>query len=291
MPSFPATPPQSGHLQRRLQQALASLRQRWQREPETGLILGTGCGDVADEIDAQAVIPCDEIPHLPRSTALAHKGQLVCGRLAGAPVIAMQGRCHLYEGYSLDEITLGVRLMHAAGVRRLVLSNAAGGLNPGYATGDVVIVTDHVNLMWRRTCTNDRPANGAQLRRANVYDEPMIARAASIARREGFVAHRGVYVAVLGPNYETRAEYRLFRRLGDVVGMSTVPEALVAAECGLQVLALSLVTNVARPDCPDRVAAEDVVEAARRAEPNLRQIVLGVVSRDAESSERSAGPG
>jgi purine-nucleoside phosphorylase len=264
----------------RMTAALAAVRKCWQGKAEVGLILGTGCGDVADAIDAEAVIPYDRVPQMPRSTALAHKGQFVCGTLRGTPVIAMQGRCHLYEGYGFDDVTLGVRIMHAVGARRLLLSNAAGGMNPAHATGDIVLVTGHVNLMWQfRTGVLRGTPAGPGRQGATIYDPALIDRAAAVARRENFSAHRGVYVAVSGPNYETRAEYRLFRKLGgDVVGMSTVPEALVAAECGMQVMALSLVTNVARPDAPERVDAEDVVVAARRAEPNLRKIILDVVT-------------
>ncbi|MEQ8790356.1 MAG: purine-nucleoside phosphorylase [Pirellulaceae bacterium] len=265
----------------KLSAALAVVRKFWKGTAEVGLILGTGCGDVADAIDAEAVIPYDRVPQMPRSTALAHKGQFVCGTLQGTSVIAMQGRCHLYEGYGFDDVTLGVRIMHAVGARRLVLSNAAGGMNPAHATGDIVLVTGHVNLMWQtRTGVLRGTPAGPGRSGESVYDPELIDLAASVARRENFTAHRGVYVAVSGPNYETRAEYRFFRRLGDVVGMSTVPEALVAAECGLRVIALSLVTNVARPDAPERVDAEDVVVAARRAEPNLRKIVLSVVSSE-----------
>ena len=253
-------------------EAHAALRGFWSGVARAGLILGTGAGQLADEIEVEATVPFAEIPHMPRSTALAHKGQFVCGTLAGTAVIAMQGRCHLYEGYSFDEVTLGVRLMHALGAKRLVVTNAAGAVNTQYATGDVMIVEDHINLMWKYA---QPPAGNNAIR----YDAALIDKAVAIARRENFVAHRGVYVGVTGPNYETRAEYRFFRRIGgDVVGMSTVPEVLVAAEVGMRALALSLVTNVARPDASDPVDAEDVVVVARSAEPKLRAMICDVIA-------------
>ena len=255
-----------------VERALAALRTRWPGTARTALILGTGSGQLAHEIEAEAIVPYADIPHMPRSTALAHKGQFVCGTLAGTPVIAMQGRCHLYEGYSFDEVTLGVRLMRAAGAEQLIASNAAGAVNPQYATGDVMVIADHINLMWQH-------ARDEFPRMATFYDPALIDQAAAIARRENFVLQQGVYVGVSGPNYETRAEYRCFRRIGgDVVGMSTVPEAIVAGACGMRAMALSLVTNVARPDAPDRVDAEDVVTCAAAAEPKLRAIIHGVIA-------------
>jgi purine-nucleoside phosphorylase len=238
------------------------------------VILGTGLGELADQIDAEATISYREIPGFRRSTALAHKGRLVCGQLGGTPVIAMQGRCHLYEGYSLEQVTLPARVLVALGIETLIVTNAAGGVNPDYLTGDVMLIDDHINLMWvGGTCLPE-----AMRSRARLYDADLAAQAEQIARRGDFPLRRGVYLAVTGPSYETRAEYRAFRRMGaDCVGMSTVPEVLVAATAGLKVLGLSTITNVARPDAPQTVSAEEVVEVAAAALPKVRAIIQGLV--------------
>ena len=262
------------------EQAADVVRGRWTRQAEVGIILGTGLGDLASEIDADISIPYREIPNFPRSTALAHKGQLVCGRLASVPVLAMQGRSHLYEGYQFDDLMLPVRMLCQLGVKVLIVSNAAGGVNPRYAVGDVMLIDDHINLMGRPATRipADAPHPLVAAARHGFYDERLLQRALSVAQRADFQCHRGVYVGVTGPSYETRAEYRLFRRIGgDCVGMSTIPEVLAATECGLRVLAISTVTNVARPDAPQVVSAEDVVHVAQEVQPKVRQIVLGIL--------------
>ena len=256
--------------------AVAAIHRRWDGPAKTAVILGTGLGDLADEMTAEAIIPYRDIPGFPRSTALAHKGRLVCGRQDGAPVVMMQGRCHLYEGYSLAEITLPARVLVALGVRTLIVTNAAGGVNPNYCVGDVMLIDDHINLMWLGALDPEpvpRPS-----KRQRLYDAELARRAEQIARRGDFALRRGIYLAVTGPSYETRAEYRAFRRLGaDCVGMSTVPEVLVAAAAGLSVFGLSTVTNVARPDAPQTVSAEEVVEVAATALPKVRAIIREVV--------------
>jgi len=289
-------------------EAADAIRRRWSCAPRAGLILGTGLGNLAGHITPDEIVAYEEIPHFPRSTALSHRGQLVCGRLAGTPVVAMEGRCHRYEGYSLARLTHPVYTMRALGIDLLILSNASGGLNPQYGSGDVMVLEDHIDLMfWRqpseiagqtgetrdqRLDTRDQMADGRRVRstvedvgvllsRRSVvpYEPVLIEQAMAVARRENFVAHRGVYVGMTGPNYETRAEYRFLRKIGgDVVGMSTVPEALAAARCGIRTLALSTVTNVARPDVPQVVLAQHVVRAAEMAEPNVRKIVLDVIA-------------
>lgn len=258
-------------------QAAQVVRSRWSRQAEVAIILGTGLGDLAGEIDADISIPYRELPNFPRSTALAHKGQLVCGRLAGVPVLAMQGRSHLYEGYRFDELMLPVRMLCTLGVKVLIVSNAAGGVNPRYAVGDVMLIDDHINLMGRPDAAAGQTATAAG---RGFYDEALLQTALSVARRADFPCHRGVYVGVTGPSYETRAEYRCFRRIGgDCVGMSTIPEVLAAHECGLRVLAISTVTNVARPDAPQIVSAEDVVHVAQEVQPKVRQLALGILAQ------------
>ncbi|MBI2824966.1 MAG: purine-nucleoside phosphorylase [Planctomycetia bacterium] len=265
----------------RIDDAAATIAGQWARAPRAAIILGTGQGRFASQIDTEATIPYESIPHFPRSTVLSHKGQLVCGTLCGVPVVTMEGRCHAYEGYSLADTTLAVRVMKALGARALILTNASGGMNPYYAQGDIVVIEDHINLLFDSPLLG--PHDDAQGDRfvdlSGPYDERLASRALEIARREGFAAHRGVYAALKGPNLETRAEYRFLRAIGaDVVGMSTVPEVIVAAQIGLRVLALSTVTNVCLPDALRPASAEAIVAVAEAAEPRLRQIVLGVVA-------------
>ncbi len=261
--------------------SVAAIRRRWTGESGLGVILGTGLGDLANEIAAEATISYRDIPGFPCSTALAHKGCLVCGTFGGRPIIALQGRCHLYEGYRAVELGLPVRVLAGMGVQTLIVTNAAGGLNPGYSVGDVMAIDDHICLMGLPSLARpsvicpDRVARPS----SRLYDEGLIRRAREIACAGGFPLQCGVYVGVTGPSYETRAEYRAFRRLGgDCVGMSTVPEVLVAARCGMRVLGLSTVTNVARPDAPKVVSAEEVVEVAVTALPKVRQIIHGVLA-------------
>lgn len=287
-------------------EAAAAIRRRWQVRPQVGLILGTGQGALAEELAADLTMSYAEIPHFPRSTALSHRGQLVCGRWLGVPVVTLDGRCHLYEGYSLEQLMRPVYTLRALGVGLLILSNAAGGLNPRFASGDVMVIEDHVSLLFgRRLVAPERqaalgPQRGRTERggrdrystslsedcshsvsdiRPALYDGQLIDQALTVARRENIAAQRGVYVAMLGPNYETRAEYRYLRRLGgDAVGMSTVPEVIAAARCGLRTLGLSIITNVARPDHPAAVHAEEVVATAAAAEPKVGKIAAGIVS-------------
>jgi purine-nucleoside phosphorylase len=267
-------------------QAAGEIVGRWNCRPKVGIILGTGLGSFAQQIQAESVIGYDEIPHFMRSTAVGHKGQLVCGQVAGVPIVAMEGRFHLYEGYSLAQITFPVRVLKAIGVELLIISNASGGLRPYHRPGDILVIDDHINLMMANPLVG---AFDEQLQRrfpdlSRPYDPQLIDRALAIARRVDFAAYQGVYVAVCGPNYETRAEYRFLRKIGgDVVGMSTVPEVIVAKDVGLRVLALSVITNVCRPDALPTTDGDSVVAAAREAEFKLRKIVLGVLAEEHES--------
>jgi len=264
----------------RVAAAAEAIRRRWSCESRTAVILGTGLGELADEVSASATLSYRDIPGFPHSTALAHKGRLVCAELGGMPVIMMQGRCHLYEGYSRDDLTLPVRVLATLGATTLIVTNAAGGLNPDFSIGDVMLIDDHINLMWSRwDAPLDSIAMGRVARPAcRLYDRELAARAVLAARRSDHPLQRGVYVATSGPCYETRAEYRAFRRIGgDCVGMSTIPEVLTAAALGMRVLGLSTVTNVACPDAPKKVTAEEVVEVARIARPCVRTILSSVV--------------
>ncbi len=271
------------HLAQQIDAAASQIAGRWASRPQMGIILGTGLGSLAREIDEEVVFPYDEIPGFPQSTAVGHTGQLVCGRLCGIPAVAMEGRFHIYEGYPAWRITFPVRVMHTLGVRLLVVSNAAGAVNPAYHVGDVMAIEDHINLMGANPLigpTNEKLGDRFP-DMSRPYDPALIARAQQIARQEDFVCHRGVYIALSGPNYETRAEYRFLRKIGgDVVGMSTVPEVLVAWQLGLRVLALSTITNVCRPDALTETDGDEVVAAASAAEHKLRTIVLGIAAEE-----------
>ena len=259
----------------------AAVRRRWAKTPCVGIILGSGLGGLAAEIDAEQVIDYADIPHFPRTTAIGHAGKLVCGTLGGQPVIAFQGRFHLYEGHSAQTAGLLVRLLKSLGGEALFVSNAAGGLNPMYVPGDVMLIDDHANFMFANPLigVNDDDLGPRFPDMSAPYDRQLQQLAMQVALREGFVLHRGVYVAVLGPNYETRSEYRMFRRLGgDAVGMSTVPEVIVAQHAGLRVLGLSTITNVGSPDCLGETSGHDVLKVAATAAGKMAAIVRGVIS-------------
>ncbi|MBI3464241.1 MAG: purine-nucleoside phosphorylase [Planctomycetes bacterium] len=260
--------------------AVRVIQSHWDQCPQVGIILGTGLGGLADDIDAEATIPYADVPHFPESTVMTHTGQLVCGKLGGKTVAAMEGRFHYYEGYSMKEITFPVRVMRAMGAKMLVVSSACGGMNPHYDKGDLVILEDHINLM------GDNPLIGVNDDRLGPrfpdmcwpYDRELIATAERIALEEKIRARRGVYVAVAGPNLETRAEYRFLRAIGaDVVGMSTVPEVLVGVHAGMRVLALSVVTDLCLPDALQPADIDDIIATAREAEKKLRVLVRRVL--------------
>ena len=235
-------------LSTQIEEAVRTIRQRWSARPRVGLILGTGLGGFAEHLEQEQIIRYEEIPHFPRSTAPGHKGRLVCGRAAGLSVMAMDGRLHRYEGYTAQQITLPVRVMRALGIELLIVSSAAGGLNPAFAHGDLMVIEDHINLLGDNPLVgiNDDRLAPRFLDMSQPYDPALVARSLEIARREQIMAHRGVYVALCGPNYETRAEYRMLRTLGgDAVGMSTVPEVVLGRFCGLRVAAISTITNFA----------------------------------------------
>jgi purine-nucleoside phosphorylase len=270
----------------KIQEAAAKIRSHFSRAPHAGIILGTGLKNFAENIEIEAALEYDEIPHFPRATATSHGNRLVCGTIAGLPVVAMEGRFHMYEGYALTQITLPVRVMKALGASLLVITNACGGMNPYYRCGDIMVIDDHINLM------GDNPLIGINDDRlgprfpdmCQPYDRGLIERALEIARRENFAAHQGVFVAVAGPNLETRAEYRFLRQIGaDVVGMSTVPEVLVAVHCGLKVLGLSVVTDMCLPDALEPADVPRIIATANAAEPKLRKLILGVLAGEKQT--------
>lgn len=260
------------------------VQDRWSKPPKFGIILGTGAGKLAQEIDSEEEIPYGEIPNFPKSTALGHKGQFVCGSLAGQDVIAMEGRFHLYEGYDVDKATLAVHTMQRLGVEILFVSNASGGINPKFASGQIMLIESHLDFMFRSTpqmtssTSSDRPTL-----LSDAYDGELIRQARACARENGFPIHQGVYAAMLGPNYETRSEYRFLRRIGaDVAGMSTVPEVAVAARYGMRVLGMSIITNVAKPDILEATSGQEVIDAAVVAAPYLKSIVVNAIKLNSE---------
>lgn len=267
-----------------LQSAEAAIRRQWDHTPAAGIILGTGLGSLVSKIDVEATVEYGDIPHFPQSTAVGHAGRLVCGRLDGLPVMAMEGRFHMYEGYPLQQITLPVRLFKAMGAELMVVSNAVGGLNPNFRCGDVMVIDDHINLM------GDNPLIGINDDRlgprfpdmSQPYDAQLGEAALQIARRNDIVAHKGVLVAVAGPNLETRAEYRFLRTIGaDAVGMSTVPEVIVAVHAGLRTVGFSIITDMCLPDALKPAVVEEIIAVANEAEPRLTTLVTGVLAREA----------
>jgi purine-nucleoside phosphorylase len=263
-------------------EATRAVRARWAGPARVGLILGTGLGALAEEIAAEATIPYPEIPHFPHSTVESHRGQLVCGTLAGQPVVAMEGRFHLYEGYTVAQVTFPIRVLKQLGCSILIVSNAAGGMNPLHAKGDLVVIEDHINLMGVNPLTgpNDERLGPRFPDMIEPYDRSLQDLALRVALESNIVAHRGVYVGVPGPNLETRAEYRFLRGIGaDVVGMSTVHEVLVAVHAGLRTLGFSIITDRCLPDALEPVRIEEILAVAREAEGKLRTIVKGVLER------------
>ena len=264
-------------------EAVAAIRAEWPETPHAGIIRGTGLGSLGDEMEVAVSLDYEQIPHFASSTALSHAGRLICGSLAGLPVVAMEGRAHMYEGYPLKQVTLPVRVMKGLGAGLLVVSNACGGLNPAYKSGDIMVIGDQINLM------GDNPLIGINDDRlgprfpdmCEPYDRALVDRALAVAADNGLVAHKGVYVAVCGPNLETRAEYRFLQRIGaDVVGMSTVPEVIVAVHSGMRTVGFSIVTDMCLPDELQPTSAEEIVQVANEAEPRLRTLVMGVLAEE-----------
>ncbi len=266
----------------KIAEALAFLNEKWPVVPQVGLILGTGLGKLADEIEADVRIPYADIPHFPTSTVESHTGQLVCGKLRGRSVVAMEGRFHYYEGYSLEQVTFPVRVMKSLGVETLFITNAAGGMNPQYDLADVVIIEDHINFL------PDNPLRGVNEEdlgprfpdMLEPYDQKLVRLAKETALELGIAAHTGVFVAVPGPNLETRAEYRMLRQWGaDVVGMSTVPEVLVAKHANLRTVAFSLVTDLCLPDALEPADIQKILEVAGRGGERLGRLIGRMIEK------------
>ncbi len=261
------------------------LAPRLKDAPEWGLILGTGQKLLVGELKDAGSLPYQDLPHFPRATSPSHQGRLYWGRLAGKPVLLCHGRVHGYEGYSLLQATFKVRLLAALGIKTLVLTNAAGGLDPFFQAGDLMLICDHINFMA------DNPLVGENIEEwgprfpdmSRVYDRGLRQVAEEVARRRGLVLRKGVYVGVKGPSLETPAETRLLRMLGaDAVGMSTVPEAICAVHMGLRVLGVSIISNLNLPDAMAPISLEEILATVARAEPQLVELLLGVIKEAAD---------
>ena len=270
----------------RLAEAARAAQALWDDTPRVGLVLGAGLCGLADAIQCDAEVPYEDLPHFPLPVS-TQQGGLICGALEGTPVVAMQGRLHRYEGYTLAQVAFPVRVMRLLGTEALVVTAACGAVNPLWAPGDIVVLDDHINLM------GDSPLIGPNLDdigprfpdMSAPYDPALQKLATRVALSQGTALRQGVYAAVVGPQLETRAEYRMLRRMGaEVVGMSTVPEVIAARHAGMRGLALAVVTDMCLPDALEEVDIEAIVQAAQAAEPTLRRIVRGVL-REAPWSE------
>lgn len=264
-----------------IHEAVAAIRKKTDHKPLYGIILGTGLGQLINRVKVELSIPYDQIPHFPVATVESHNGHLIFGELGGKPVVVMQGRFHYYEGYSMQQITLPVRVMKLLGIRKLFISNAAGGLNPEFQLSDLMVITDHINLL------PENPLRGKNLDQLGPrfpdlfrpYDEELVQQATALASRLQFQLKKGVYVSVSGPNLETPAEYRFLRVIGaDAVGMSTVPEVLVARHMELPVFAVSVITDLCTPEALQPVTIQKVLAAAAAAEPKLTALIEALVT-------------
>ena len=264
----------------RVDAAIAAVRAVTDFKPRIGLILGTGLGKLAERIDVQHIIPYDSLPHFPVSTVESHRGRLLIGTLEGVPVVCMQGRMHVYEGYSAREATFPIRVVAGLGIECLLITTACGGMNPAYRRGELMLLSDHINLQGVNPLVGPNvDAWGPRFPdMSEPYDVALRARAKQIADKRAIKLHEGVYVSVLGPNLETKAEYRFLRTIGaDVVGMSTTPEVTVARHMDLRVMAIGVITDECFPDTLQPVTLEEVLEAAGIAEPKLTTIMSDMV--------------
>jgi purine-nucleoside phosphorylase len=245
-----------------------------------GIILGTGLGGFSSQIKDKKTLSFDEIPHFCKSTAISHTGQLVIGKIKNKTVVAMEGRLHFYEGYSMEEVTFPVRVMKALGVKILYISNACGGMNPQYSLGQIMFIEDHINFMGVNPLIgkNDDRLGSRFPDMIEPYSQEHIKKGREIALKNGIHTQKGVYVAVSGPNLETRAEYRFLKMMGaDVVGMSTVPEVIVAVHAGIKVVGLSIVTDICLPDALKPVSIPEILSVAGKAAPQLNLIVKSMI--------------
>ncbi|MCA9754518.1 MAG: purine-nucleoside phosphorylase [Candidatus Eisenbacteria bacterium] len=267
-------------LKDRIDESVAFIRSRFATTPEFGLVLGTGLGGVSGDMTVEARIPYGEIPHFPVSTTESHKGELECGHIGGRPCIVMSGRIHFYEGYSMEDVTYPIRVLRGLGVDRLLLTNAVGGMDPNYRAGDLFVTTDHINLIGANPLIgpNDDSLGPRFPDMSEPYDLSMVERVETLALEEKIPLRKGVFVAVAGPNLETRAEYRFLRWIGaDVVGMSLVPEVLVAVHGGMMVCALAVITDMGLPDALEPVDIPRILAVAAEASPKVTRLLVRLI--------------
>ncbi|MDQ7801372.1 MAG: purine-nucleoside phosphorylase [Armatimonadota bacterium] len=270
----------TSELRRRMEEAAEAVRRRVAFEPKLAVVLGSGLGALADHIETVGAVPYAEIPHFPTSTVPGHAGRLVLGWLEGKPVAAMQGRVHLYEGYTAQEVVFPIRVLFALGCRTLLVSNAAGGLNREWRAGDLMVITDHINFQGTNPLVgpNDDSLGPRFPDMSRPYDPVLVELAERCAVEERVVLRRGVYVAVVGPSYETAAELRMLRGFGaDAVGMSTVPEVIAARHLGMRVMGLAAITDMATGEAAQPVTHEEVLRVARELEPRFVRLVRRIV--------------
>lgn len=267
-------------LREKIKEAGEFVQSKTKIKPRIGIILGTGLGGLTKEIEIESKLSYQNIPYFAASTTPGHEGSLILGRLSGKMIIAMQGRFHLYEGYSLEEVTFPLRVMKYVGVNVIIESNAAGGMNPNFRAGDLMVITDHINLIGNNPLIgpNDDKLGPRFVDMCEPYDKKLIELYEKVAMREGIRVHRGVYVGVVGPNLETPAEYRFLRLIGaDAVGMSTVPEVIVAKHSGLKVLGISCITDECFPDKLEPVNLAKLIKVANLAEPKMTRLIKGIL--------------
>ena len=263
-------------------EALAFIQSETNFRPEYLMILGTGLGQLAEEMDIKKEISYDEIPHFPVSTVESHAGKLLFGLLGGKEIVAMQGRFHYYEGYTMQQIVFPVRVLKENGASTLIVSNACGGLNPNYRRGDIMLIRDHINMFGDNPLIgpNDPELGPRFPDMSEPYTERLLDIAENVALEESIKMQQGVYLALTGPMLETKAEYRFLRQIGaDVVGMSTIPEVISAVHMGMEVLGISVITDECFPDALEAVSIEDVIEAATMAEPKMTRVIIRVLEK------------
>jgi purine-nucleoside phosphorylase len=269
---------------KKVSEAAKFIQDRIDVKPQAGIVLGTGLGNLAGEIEHAVIIPYEEIPHFPSSTVEGHAGELIIGRLSERNVIAMKGRFHFYEGYNLQDVVFPVRVMKSLGIKFLILSNASGGLNPGYSVGDMMFIEDHINMM---NLMNENPLKGTHVEEfgsrfpdmSHPYDKGILEKAENIANRLGISFRKGIYAGMTGPTFETPAEYSYLRYLGaDAVGMSTVPEAIAADQMGLPVFAVSVISDLGVKGKIVEISHKEVIDAASLVEPHMTRLIKALLA-------------
>ena len=265
----------------KIQETASWLKERMTTSPKTAIVLGTGLGQLASEITDTKEFPYSEIPNFPVSTVEGHSGKLILGKLGGKDILAMQGRFHFYEGYNMKEVTFPIRVMYELGIKTLFVSNASGGMNEKFNIGELMIITDHINMFPEHPLRGKNFPTGPRFPDMHAaYDPELIELANSIAKEKDIRVMHGVYVGVQGPTFETPAEYRMYKGLGgDAVGMSTVPEVIVANHCGIKVFGISVITDLGGFDVPVAVSHEEVQEAANKAQPLMKEIMREMIRR------------